>query len=89
MNSMREDIERIYRAAITAVNPQEAIHRHLTLNKNTLTAKGGDGNAVTFNLPDYNRILVVGAGKATAPMARAVEDILGNRVTEGAVVVKY
>lgn len=89
MNSMREDIERIYRAAITVVNPQEAIHRHLTLENNTLTAKGGDGNAVTFNLPDFSRILVVGAGKATAPMARAVEDILGNRVTEGAVVVKY
>jgi len=89
MNSMREDIEQIYRAAITAVNPQEAIHRHLTLENNALTAKGGDGNVVTFNLPDFSRILVVGAGKATAPMAWAVEDILGNRVTEGAVVVKY
>jgi len=86
---MREDIERIYRAAIASVNPQEAIHRHLALENNILTAGGGDGIAATFNLSDYSRVLVVGAGKATAPMARAVEDILGNRVTEGVVVVKY
>ncbi len=33
-------------------------------------------------------MIVVGAGKACAPMARAVEDILGDRVTAGLVTVK-
>ena len=35
------------------------------------------------------RIFVVGAGKAAAPMARAVERILGKRVTGGLINVKY
>ncbi len=32
---------------------------------------------------------MVGAGKATAGMAKAVEEILGNRITEGIICVKY
>jgi len=35
------------------------------------------------------RVLVVGMGKASVPMARAVEDLLGDRIEAGAVVTKY
>ena len=49
----------------------------------TLTV-GGEA----FDLRTYRRIFVVGAGKASAPMARATEDILGDRVTAGHVIVK-
>jgi hydroxypyruvate reductase len=38
--------------------------------------------------PSWGRVLVVGAGKASGAMAAAVEDALGDRVTEGLVVVK-
>ncbi len=42
----------------------------------------------TVDLDDVGRILVLGCGKAGASMARAVEEILGDRVSAGLVVVK-
>jgi len=42
-----------------------------------------------YDLRRYERVVVVGAGKATASMARAVERKLGPRLQSGFVVVKY
>jgi glycerate 2-kinase len=41
-----------------------------------------------LNLDDYKRIYVFCAGKASNNMAHAFEDILGNRLTQGVVIVK-
>ncbi len=38
--------------------------------------------------PRHGRVLVLGCGKASAAMARAAEDLLGDRIAEGFVVVK-
>ena len=89
MKTMREDMERIYQAAIAAVDPHEAVRRHLVRQGDTLQVKVQDGKTVPYNLSEYKKIVVVGGGKATAPMAAAVEDILNDRITEGAIVVKY
>ncbi|MBI4246932.1 MAG: glycerate kinase, partial [Candidatus Rokubacteria bacterium] len=40
------------------------------------------------DLARVDRVLVLGCGKAGAAMARAVEDVLGDRITAGFVVVK-
>ena len=42
-----------------------------------------------YDLRRYGRVVVVGAGKATASMARVVEQKLGPRLQSGFVVVKY
>ena len=42
-----------------------------------------------YDLRRYDRVVAVGAGKATAPMARALERCLGSLLQEGLVVVKY
>jgi glycerate 2-kinase len=42
-----------------------------------------------YDLRRYERVVVLGAGKATASMARAVEQKLGSRLKDGFVVVKY
>lgn len=42
-----------------------------------------------YDLRDHARVVVVGAGKASAPMAAALEEVIGNRLAEGVVVVKY
>jgi glycerate 2-kinase len=44
--------------------------------------------SVTYDLDHVDNIYVVGAGKASLGMARALEDILGDRINEGIVVVK-
>jgi hydroxypyruvate reductase len=80
---MREHTVQIFRAGLQAVDPVEAIHRHVTLKDQVLCI--GDRR---FNLEKYDRILVVGAGKAGAPMAKAMEDLLGDRIADGMIIVK-
>lgn len=41
-----------------------------------------------YDLNNYERVVVIGAGKATAPMARAAEQRLGHWVQSGFIVVK-
>jgi hydroxypyruvate reductase len=83
IEKMREHALAIFQAGLQAVDPVEAIKRHTRLEKDLLFI--GERQ---FSLKDYDRILVVGAGKAAAPMARTVEDLLGDRISAGVVVVK-
>ncbi len=73
----------IMQAALDAVDPYAAVQAHLRVAEGTLWV--GDR---PFALNKLRRIVVIGAGKAGAPMARAVEDVLGDAITAGLVVVK-
>jgi glycerate-2-kinase len=42
-----------------------------------------------FDLAKHKRIYLLGAGKASYPIAKALEDILGDRISGGVVVSKY
>ncbi|MFQ6070788.1 MAG: glycerate kinase, partial [Candidatus Aminicenantales bacterium] len=42
-----------------------------------------------YDLSRYSGIYIFGAGKASAAMARPLEEILGEAITDGTVVVKY
>lgn len=89
MSSIRQDLTAIYTAAIAAVEPEAAVRAHLTLEKNLLRLVSRGTTITSIDIGRLNRILVVGAGKATAPMARAVERILAGRISEGCICVKY
>lgn len=71
-------------AGLRAVDPEEAVKRHVELEGNRLRV----GERFYF-LDRFQRIIVTGAGKGTAPMARALEEILGDRLTTGWIIVKY
>ena len=80
---LRKHARQIFEAGLQAVDPAEAIKRHTRKDKNIFFI--GDQQ---FNLNNFDRILVVGAGKAVAPMAKAMEDLLGDRISGGVIVVK-
>ncbi|UCD35762.1 MAG: glycerate kinase [Nitrospiraceae bacterium] len=80
---MREQAEKIFHTAVNAVDPEKAILNYLSLSGGVL--KIGERR---LPLKDYKRIFVAGAGKAGAPMAQAVERVLGQHISEGVVVVK-
>jgi glycerate 2-kinase len=83
LETMRQHAMEIFQAALKAVDPVEAILRHVK--------RVDDGLQIgehRFVFKDYDRILVVGAGKAGAPMARALEDLLGDHIADGVIVVK-
>jgi len=82
-NDLRQHAAQILLAALEAADPASAIKRAVTLEGASL--KVGEQS---LNLSDYDRVIAVGAGKAGTPMAQALEDILGDRLAGGIVVVK-
>lgn len=77
-------VTRVMQAALAAVEPGEAVRRALKRDGEQVTVAGR-----AYNLAEYDRVIVVGAGKASAPMAAAVEDVVGERCIDGLVVVKH
>lgn len=84
-----DDLKAIYTSAIEAVEPGNAIRNHLKLEGNELSLFVNNILRSRFDLSKFERVIVVGAGKATANMALAVEEILGPRIDAGLIVVKY
>ncbi|NNM82638.1 MAG: glycerate-2-kinase family protein, partial [Burkholderiales bacterium] len=80
---MRE-IEKIYFDAVRSVDPENAIAASVRISGNILQA-----GPYCFDLAGFERILVVGAGKAASKMAKAMEKILNGRISGGLVVTKY
>ncbi len=80
---LRKTAQQIIEAALEAVDPARAVKQALSLEGDRLSVAGQQ-----VDLSAYKRIVAVGAGKAGAPMARALEEVLGDRLSEGRVVVK-
>jgi len=80
---LRRAAAQILEHSLRAADPRPAIARTMSVEGNALMVAGN-----AHPLPPRGRIVVVGAGKAGAPMAQAVDDILGDRVTAGVVAVK-
>ncbi|HSB69974.1 MAG TPA: glycerate kinase [Candidatus Methylomirabilis sp.] len=74
----------IFDAAVRAVDPGAAIHRHAVRDGNRLRL-----GQETVDLGGVRQVVVVGLGKAGASMAAAVEEVLGDRIARGVVVTKY
>ena len=82
--NVRKQLEKIFFAGLRAVDPENAVRRHVRLTGSLLQV-----GEKTYSLDDFRRIFVTGVGKGTAPMAKALEDILGDRLTGGWIIVKY
>lgn len=81
---LRRDALSILRASLAAADPIQAVARHVRVDGDTLIA-----GKVRYSLKKFDRILVVGAGKASAAMAVSIERLLGRRITGGLINVKY
>ena len=82
--TLRKHALSIFRAALDASDPLEAVLRHLRKDESTLVA-----GKRRYALDRFQSIYVIGAGKASASMALAVERLLGRRITGGVINVKY
>ena len=84
MGSLRSDALRIFYSALRASDPKEAVLRHVRISDGVLIA-----GKRRYRLDEFRNIYVVGAGKASARMAVAVEKLLGKRITGGLLNVKH
>jgi len=76
----QEHARTILAHALERVLPEPALRRYVRLDPgaNTLTVAGRD-----YHLSDYDRVLVVGGGKAARRTASELVSILGDRITAG------
>jgi glycerate 2-kinase len=82
--TLRKQALTIFRAAVRAADPVEAVLRSFRLRDGSLDTSGR-----SYKLSRYDRIFVIGAGKASAAMAKAVERVLGAHISGGLINVKY
>jgi hydroxypyruvate reductase len=80
----RAHVLAVLEAAIRAVDPAAAVRAHVTQIGDALCigerCYGPDG---------IDRVIVVGGGKAGAPMAAAIHELLGTRISAGSINVKH
>ncbi len=89
LKKMRLEAEEIFKVSLKAVDPYEAVKRFVRLDNDKMML-GTEGDMIaTLDPSRFDRISIVGAGKATAPMAKAVEDLFGDRISTGMINVKY
>jgi glycerate 2-kinase len=81
--NLTESINRLVRAALDAVEPAQAVRNLVTREQDRLSVAG-----TAYDLQDYERVYVVGGGKAGAPMALALSEALGSSLTAGWINVK-
>jgi glycerate 2-kinase len=74
----------IFGAALRAADPHDAVARALECRGASFRI-----GATVYDRAAFDRLLVVGAGKATARMALAAEEGLGDALSGGIIVVKY
>ncbi len=84
MGKLRNDATKIFMSAIDAVKPRPLIQNKVFLENDILEV-----GAHAFNLREYERIYIIGAGKASAMMAKALEEILESKIYYGVISVKY
>ena len=83
MRRAHPPIVQIFQEALRAVDPAQAVREVLRKQQDRIWV----GNR-SLSLRHVERIWVLGAGKASAAMAQAVEAVLGDRIHAGLVLVK-
>jgi glycerate 2-kinase len=84
LRQLRAHAREIFLAGLTAADPLDAVKKSVRLRNDHLQLANR-----SYALSRIRNILITGCGKAAARMALAIEDLLGDRVAGGVVVVKY
>ena len=81
MLNLRASALEIFRQTLKAIDIETVVGTKLHCQNNLLTIE-----EEVCDLTKFSRMVVIAIGKASVPMARAVEKVLGDRITDGLVV---
>jgi glycerate-2-kinase len=70
--------------ALSQSDPYRAARNRISHNNDELII-----DTLQLDLKLHQRIFLIGAGKATFPIASALEDLLGDRIADGVIICKY
>ena len=87
MNTLgKKELESLFRAAVAAVDPARLVRESLRADARGIALSGG-GVSAFASWPDVRNVWLVGGGKAGRAMGEAAVEVLGERVSAGAVAV--
>lgn len=81
---LRSDAKEIISQAISGVDPYSCVYR--TVRREGFHLYIGESQ---FDLSSYENVYVIAFGKASVAMSRAMEEILGDRLSDGCAITKY
>jgi glycerate-2-kinase len=82
--ALREVAAQIIESALDAADPYTQIKTKTSLKGDVFKV-----DEFVIDLKKYNKIYFLGAGKATQRIAKAIDELLGDRITKGVVVLKH
>ncbi|HEY2827112.1 MAG TPA: DUF4147 domain-containing protein, partial [Pirellulales bacterium] len=82
LRDLRGDAVRIWQAGLDAVRSEKLMREAISMDGDMLVVRDLHGERTEIDLHAVRRIAVVGAGKAGAGMAAALEEILGAKLAE-------
>jgi len=89
LEEMRDMAKAVFLKAVSAVDPYQRLKEIAHIDKNRLIIGVEEVSEKVFDLNEFERIFLVGTGKASSSMAQAIEEIFGGRITKGLITTKY
>ena len=86
---MREMAQAIFLKAVSSADPYQRLREIAHIDKNRFIIGAEEVSGKVFDLNNFERIFLVGTGKASSSMAQAIEEIFGGRITKGLITTKY
>jgi len=84
MNELSKDFEVIIKSFLKSISPSEIFKEKVLINKNQIKIEDK-----TFPLNEFEKIYVIGFGKASSAMATEIEKYLLDKIEDGIVITKY
>jgi hydroxypyruvate reductase len=89
LDEMKRMGKAIFSKALSAVDPSKILKDGIRIEKDRLWIRIEENSEMIFNLNTFNKIFLVGTGKASNSMAQAIEEFFGDRMTQGVITTKY
>jgi len=86
---MKRMAKAVFLKALSAVDPSKILKDRIRIDRDHLLIKLEGNSEKVFDLKGVDKIFLVGTGKATSAMARAIEEIFEDRITRGIITTKY
>ncbi len=89
LDEMKRMAKAIFLKALSAVVPSKILKDRIRIQRDRLSVRMEGDLEKVFDLNAFDKIFLVGSGKASTSMAQAIEEIFGDRLTKGVITTKY
>jgi hydroxypyruvate reductase len=86
---MRKMARAVFLKAVSAVDPYQRLKETVFIDRSRFIVGHEQDFEKVFDLNGFERIFLVGTGKASSSMAQAIEELFGHRITKGLITTKY